>query len=283
MKKNLLFIFLVQLLSFSAMAEENMKLKFFTGSLTDAQTQAAKQGKLYFVDFTASWCAPCRMMDEVTFTNPDLINYIEDNYVPVKVDIESFDGFEYKQQYNIRVLPSILVFDSKGKLLARYEQSMTASKLLATLKLHDSPQHRAKTSTTTTTEKPQVETKPAPLQPAKPQKGSAGVPSSPTVEDVLKAKEGLYRFKIWKQSYKGYSLQIGSFANMGNVLREVSALQEKFDSQPIIINVLKSPDGKDHTIKILIGVFETPKEAAAFQALLSRSGTSSVIRDLSSL
>ena len=49
------------------------------------------------------------------------------------VDIDDFDGYAYKQQYNIRVLPSMLIFNSKGEIVARYQESLPPTRLLKLL------------------------------------------------------------------------------------------------------------------------------------------------------
>ena len=123
-----LILGLVILISLNTLNASN--INFYQGTLATAKEKAAQEGKLYFVEFTASWCMPCRWMDETTFTDPHLSTYVNNNYVPVKVDIDNFDGYAYKQTYNVKVLPTILVFNSQGKLLARYAESLAPSKML---------------------------------------------------------------------------------------------------------------------------------------------------------
>jgi thioredoxin 1 len=114
-------------------------VSFFQGSLQSAKAKAAAEGKPFFVDFMATWCMPCRWMDETTYKNTKLANYISDNYLAVKIDIDDFDGFALKEEYEIKYLPSILVFSAKGKLLAQYEESLPAAKLLSILKEFEVP------------------------------------------------------------------------------------------------------------------------------------------------
>ncbi len=104
-------------------------VNFYTGSLKKVQEKAAKEGKLYFIDFVAAWCMPCRQMDETTFKDPALAAYLEGSYIASKIDVDDFDGLIYKNQYNIKVLPTILVFNASGKLLGRYEEALTAPKM----------------------------------------------------------------------------------------------------------------------------------------------------------
>lgn len=118
--------------------------KFHKGNLTTAKQKAAKEGKLYMVDFVAKWCMPCRWMEETTFSDPRVIKYLEDNYVAVKVDIDDFDGFAYKQLYDIKILPSILIFNSKGDIIDQYQESLSPTKMLKILQKHNRPENRLK-------------------------------------------------------------------------------------------------------------------------------------------
>ncbi len=110
------------------------KIIFHSGDIASAQKLAKEQHKLFFVDFGASWCSPCKMMEETTYKNAVLANYINDNYIPVKVDVDDFDGFVYKKKYNVKMLPTILIFNEKGEIVGRKEESQSATEMLAFLK-----------------------------------------------------------------------------------------------------------------------------------------------------
>ncbi|MEM9823852.1 MAG: thioredoxin family protein [Bacteroidota bacterium] len=116
--------------------------KFPKGSLSSAKNIAAKEGKLYLVDFVASWCMPCKWMEETTFANAEVSDYMAENYVAVKIDIDDFDGYAYKQIYDIKILPSILIFNSKGELLEQYQESLSPSRMLKVLQKHNTPSNR---------------------------------------------------------------------------------------------------------------------------------------------
>ncbi|MFK7936900.1 MAG: thioredoxin family protein [Saprospiraceae bacterium] len=137
MKKYYLLLFLTLPLLFNFTEKDDnlvSKIRFVKNNLDQVKRKAETENKPFFVDFTASWCMPCRWMDETTFSDPNLTEFINKNYLAVKVDVDDFDGYAYKQQYNIKMLPSIMVFSPEGEVVARYQESMSPSKLLGELK-----------------------------------------------------------------------------------------------------------------------------------------------------
>jgi len=117
----------------------------FMVSLASAKQKAAVEGKLYMVHFTANWCTPCKWMDSHTFTDDRVASYLSENYVPVKVNVEDFDGIIIKQKNNIQFLPTILIFNSKGEEVGRFEEAIGPSKLMAILEENNIPNNKVKT------------------------------------------------------------------------------------------------------------------------------------------
>ena len=67
----------------------------------EMQEAQKKQPRKVVVDVYTSWCGWCKRMDASTFTNPVIVNYVNDNFYAVKFDAETkedihFRGKDYK-------------------------------------------------------------------------------------------------------------------------------------------------------------------------------------------
>jgi thiol-disulfide isomerase/thioredoxin len=129
------------LLSLPTFADE---VNFINDNVRVAIDRAASEGKLVFLDFWADYCSPCKLMEKYTFTDPSVIERMNGSYIPVRINIETFDGYDLKAQYNVKLLPTIIVLNSKGKQVARFEESMSGSKLTSILAQYDTKKNRKK-------------------------------------------------------------------------------------------------------------------------------------------
>ncbi|MBX2877702.1 MAG: thioredoxin family protein [Saprospiraceae bacterium] len=112
-------------------------IPFLQKDLTEVRQMAAQEGKLYFAHFSAEWCMVCDWMEENTFTDPTLEAFVQDNYLPVRINFDEVQNQRYNEQFQIKVLPTILVFNSQGILLDKIQYSIEANELLRVLQKHN--------------------------------------------------------------------------------------------------------------------------------------------------
>jgi thiol-disulfide isomerase/thioredoxin len=280
MKKttNALFSFVLMLLL--VQSAQGAKVNFASNAIA-AKEMARKQGKIYFYDFVAKWCMPCRWMDETTYTDPELARYINENIIPVKIDIDDFDGFALKQKYKVEALPTIIVFSADGKVLARYTESMPPSKLMSILKKYNTPangQGKAVAPSkaepkadapVAATKKPNTATKPSKITPSK---------TTPSKTYITSAT--LYSIDISRQANKGFSVQVGSYTGYDNVTKFMEDFKNKFNKE-LLLHVEQR--GTTATYKILLGNFKKKADAEKFAKVVKAKGTDCIVKDLSAL
>lgn len=109
-------------------------LAFINDDLRTALNMSAKEDKKTLLYFWATYATPTKVMDEYTFTNPSVIDFLNENFICVRINIQSFDGFDFRNQYRVTVLPTIILLDSKGRAISRIEETMNPSKFLGYLK-----------------------------------------------------------------------------------------------------------------------------------------------------
>lgn len=78
-------------------------------------------GKKYFLQFTASWCGPCKMMNKEVFSKPEVIELVNSNFLAKEIDIDDFDGIQITQDLRIKSIPATIIFDCNGRELRRIE------------------------------------------------------------------------------------------------------------------------------------------------------------------
>ncbi|MDB5141645.1 MAG: hypothetical protein JWQ66_358 [Mucilaginibacter sp.] len=94
-------------------------------------TKAKSQHKFIFVDCYASWCGPCKMMDQNTYPDKELGNAMNPMFISAKFQLDRtlHDDSEIKNSYadarmldkayQVKAYPTFLFFDPDGKLVHR--------------------------------------------------------------------------------------------------------------------------------------------------------------------
>lgn len=96
-----------------------------------AQEEAKASHKLLLLEFTGSdWCGFCFQLDKAILSQPQFKDYANKNLVLVEIDFprrkaQSIEtrkqNAELAERYQIEGFPTLVVLDSEGKTLWRYD------------------------------------------------------------------------------------------------------------------------------------------------------------------
>ncbi len=254
MKRTICWLFLLVFsISFSS-AEKVEFIEFERGILERAKVKAAEEGKLLFIDFYAKWCTPCKWMDETTFSDPNVIKQLDNNYVAIKVDIDDMEGFELKSRFDVRYLPTMLIFNTDGKLVERIEETLSPSKMHNILgnyivdEVGSIPEHAFNTS---------------PLDIVT-EKNTAKVeePKEEIVDSSI--DQGSEKEQI-KEEEPDFKLQMGVFRNRQGAETRLKTLESKF-VEPL--EILEVDHSEVPMFKVVMGDFESIESAKEFKSIL---------------
>ncbi len=99
----------------------------------DAAQQQENEGKRKFmIYFHADWCAYCHKLEKNAFSNQEIADYINSNFVPVKVDTNKES--QTAARFGVRGLPDIRFLTPDGDGIAKIPGYVEIKQLLTLLK-----------------------------------------------------------------------------------------------------------------------------------------------------
>jgi len=75
---------------------------------------AQKENKPIFLDISASWCGPCKMLKWFTFSNKKVGAFYNENFINVAIDGEKGEGPQMAADLGLTGYPSLYFFDKNG-------------------------------------------------------------------------------------------------------------------------------------------------------------------------
>lgn len=90
---------------------------FFKGTFDEALKASAEQKKPIFMDAYTTWCYWCKELDKKTFSDADVVTYLNENFINLKMDMEKGEGPKLAQKYNVAGYPTLLFLDGQGTVL----------------------------------------------------------------------------------------------------------------------------------------------------------------------
>ncbi len=94
MRKLLLFAFLTLSASWLTAQEDKPQIDWITWQ--EAEKRMADEPRKVLVDVYTKWCGPCKMMNQTTFQDPTVVEYVNKHYYAIKFDAEGPETVEFK-------------------------------------------------------------------------------------------------------------------------------------------------------------------------------------------
>jgi thiol:disulfide interchange protein DsbD len=107
-------------------------LAWHRGDVREARARALREEKPLLVDFTASWCGACKELDRHTFSEARVAREAG-RFLAVKVDATNDEDPRVEaalQEFNVVGLPTVVLYDSRGKEALRCTDFVPAEPFL---------------------------------------------------------------------------------------------------------------------------------------------------------
>jgi len=101
--------------------------------LEAAQAQAKATGKPVLVDVYADWCAECKELDQTTWPDPQVADWIRANAVAVRIDTYKTRK-DLERKLSILSYPTVILLDGEGRELRRIQGFQKPADMLKFLK-----------------------------------------------------------------------------------------------------------------------------------------------------
>lgn len=167
MKLPLLSLFLITIVFSKVSAQSEEPAGGVTWySFEDGMKLAKKKHKFVIVDIYTDWCGWCKKMDKETFRNPEVVKYLNEHFIAIKLNAEAkepiaFNGEIYsnpnpsKQRSTHQLAialagsklayPTYVYLDSKGKSITATQGYSQPEDLLPLLEYIGSNAYKTKT------------------------------------------------------------------------------------------------------------------------------------------
>jgi len=127
MKKSILFsitLILSGIISYSFYSKNETSVSYadtgiqFTSiSFEEALKLAKKEKKNIFLDAYASWCGPCKMLKKNIFTQKEVGDFYNSNFINMAIDMEQGEGPQLAQKFKVQAYPTLLFINHKGEVV----------------------------------------------------------------------------------------------------------------------------------------------------------------------
>jgi len=89
--------------------------------------QSKSENKLIFLDLSASWCGPCKLMEKQVFTDDSVAEFYNKNFICAKYDMEKGEGKMIAEKYAVTSVPTFIFISHSEEVAHKHVGSLTKS------------------------------------------------------------------------------------------------------------------------------------------------------------
>ncbi|MFC4687365.1 thioredoxin family protein [Epilithonimonas pallida] len=115
-------------------------IKFEESNFASILAKAKTEKKLVFMDAYASWCGPCKLMEKNVFTDENVADFYNKNFINVRIDMEKGEGKELAMKYGVRSYPTFLFLNAEGEIVGKELGYIKSEEFLELGKKNNNPQ-----------------------------------------------------------------------------------------------------------------------------------------------
>lgn len=101
-------------------------------SFDEGQKKGQAQEQKFFLYFYTDWCGYCRKLERETFTDKAVAQYINKNFIPVRINSERLP--KVAARFGVSGFPDLRFLTPKGENIGKLPGYVDADKLLPMLK-----------------------------------------------------------------------------------------------------------------------------------------------------
>ncbi len=136
MKKLIFFIIFTSLMlnffPINAIFADSSKGSVNWLTFDEAQKKGQGQSQKFLLYFYTDWCGYCRKLDHETFTDKTVADYINSNFIPVRINSEKMP--QVAGRYGVGGVPDLRFLTAKGEDIARWPGYIEPDRFLPLLK-----------------------------------------------------------------------------------------------------------------------------------------------------
>lgn len=243
-----------------------LESNFFFSKKESYLHRAQEEGKHILIEFHASWCAPCRWMEEKTWGDVDVQHLLRKYYIPIKADLDQGEGFQLFQEYGVQVLPTFIIMDARGEIIARHEETIHVARMMEIL-LEASAGLSPVNNIVYSSADPKQE---------------QSVKEAPVLmfDHIMAKSEYREEPSLPAPPSKGFAIQTGVYTLLPNVWVAAQQLREAGD-QPVWLEAVENHGATIY--KLLSGHFPDRQTAETWRARLAEKNMPGYVRSLEKL